>query len=76
MSAAEGEVGVVVVKSCGTPPTGGMALQAIGAEAVGDMIGFRNPFKIRLVAGIAIRRRIGIAVGMAINALQTRMGTV
>lgn len=49
----------------GAPGCGRVALQAVTIKAVGNVIGVADHCKIAAVAGIAVRRHAGVAVGVA-----------
>ena len=67
---------VVVVERRGCPACGVMALRAIRREARGHVVWIGRPGEVRLVAGIAGRRRIHVVVvGVALNTGQRGMHT-
>lgn len=76
MGAGERERGGVVIEGRGIPTACRMAERAIRWEPSRDVIGIGRPGEVRLVAGIAGRRRIHVVVvGVALNTGQRGMHT-
>jgi len=66
----QGKLGLIVIESCRLPGAGTVALSAVIAEIVLHVIGIVYRGKVAFVAGVAIRRGIGITVLVAFKALQ------
>ena len=73
MRAGQWKIGIGVVKLCRRPGIGVMALRTIVAEIVLDMIRVCSIGIICFMTGPAVRRCIGVSLGMAFNAIERSM---
>jgi len=75
MGSGYGELSLAVIENSRVPAVGGMALGAIVAEIIGDVVGIVGAEIILLVTGPAIGRRSGITLGMAFHTIQGGMSS-
>ncbi len=67
------KLGLVVVKRRGRPTVGAVADSAVVAEVILHMVGVAHRVEIILVAGETIRWRSGVAVSVAVDAIERNM---
>lgn len=80
MRAGKGKYRVVIERG-GAPAAGGVADGAIGGKTLGGVIGVGCSVKVRLVAGVARRRRrrkviVGVALRAGQRGVNSRQGIV